>query len=137
MPIKKKFKIKVNSEAKLEELLQEAYDLACRQINETQIEMNKLSESTNLSNEPIEAKAKYSKAMNDFLATKDRAIGRKLEISKLLGEIIKHNGNVQEALESTAVVGNSSLNLDDLRRIANEAYGDDTPKNYEINKYDK
>ena len=62
--------------------------------------MNKLANSVELNNEIIEAKAKYAKAMNDFIASKDKAIGRKLEIAKLMSEIIKHNGDTKKAIES-------------------------------------
>ena len=45
---KQRFKVKLNSFEKVEELLQEVYDQACRQLNEIQNEMNKLINSTNL-----------------------------------------------------------------------------------------
>ena len=36
--------------------------------------------------------------MNDFITNKDKAIGRKLDIAKLMSEILKFNGNVQLAV---------------------------------------
>lgn len=36
--------------------------------------------------------------MNDFLSIKDKAISKKIEIAKLMSEVIKHNGNVNSAL---------------------------------------
>lgn len=98
--INKKYKLSLNSVSKLQELLQEQYDEADRNIIEIQLEMNKLANSVELNNEIIEAKAKYAKAMNDFIASKDKAIGRKLEIAKLMSEIIKHNGDTKKAIES-------------------------------------
>ena len=98
--INKKYKLSLNSVSKLQELLQEQYDEADRNIIEIQLEMNKLANSVELNNEIIEAKAKYAKAMNDFIASKDKAIGRKLEIAKLMSEIIKHNGDTKKANES-------------------------------------
>lgn len=71
--------------------------------------MNKLSSSVSLNQEPMDAKAKYSKAMNDFLSNKEKAISRKLDIAKLMSEIIKFNGNVK------AVIQESDLNWDSFK----------------------
>ena len=101
----KRYKLKLNSVDKIEELLQELYNEACKSIEEIQIQMNKFSNSILLNDEIVEAKAKYAKAMNDFINSKDKAIGRKLEIAKFRGEIYKFNGNVEKAVsESTAPI---------------------------------
>ena len=93
----KRYKLKLNSVEKIEELLQELYEEADKNIVEIQTEMNKLSNSVDLSSEIVDAKAKYAKAMNDFITNKDKAIGRKLDIAKLMSEILKYNGNVKMA----------------------------------------
>ena len=46
----KRYKVKLNSVEKVEELLQETYNQACQQIVTIQEEMNKLSQSTILAN---------------------------------------------------------------------------------------
>ena len=94
----KKYKLKLNSVEKIEELLQELYEEADKNIVEIQNEMNKLSNSVQLSEEIVDAKAKYAKAMNDYISNKDKAIGRKLDIAKLMSEILKYNGNVKLAV---------------------------------------
>ena len=94
----KKYKLKLNSVEKIEELLQELYEEADKNIVEIQTEMNKLSNSVQLNEEIVDAKAKYAKAMNDFITNKDKAIGRKLDIAKLMSEILKYNGNVKLAV---------------------------------------
>lgn len=94
----KRYKLKLNSVEKIEELLQELYEEADKNIVEIQTEMNKLSNSVELNNEIVDAKAKYAKAMNDFIINKDKAIGRKLDIAKLMSEILKYNGNVKLAV---------------------------------------
>ena len=96
--ISKKYKLKLNSAEKIEELLQELYDEADKNIVEIQNEMNKLSNSVRLSEEIVDAKAKYAKAMNDYISNKDKAIGRNLDIAKLMSEILKFNGNVKMAV---------------------------------------
>jgi hypothetical protein len=94
----KKYKLKLNSSQKIEELLQELYDEADKNIVEIQNEMNKLANSVKLDEEIMDAKTKYAKAMNDFIVNKDKAIGRKLDIAKLMSEILKFNGNVKMAV---------------------------------------
>lgn len=94
----KKYKLKLNSAEKIEELLQELYDEFDKNIVEIQNEMNKLSNSVDLSQEIVDAKAKYAKAINDYITNKDKAIGRKLEIAKLMSEILKYNGNIKLAV---------------------------------------
>ena len=72
----KKYKVRLNSVEKIEELLQEVYDLACRQINEIQNELSKLINSTNLGADDftMEDKAKYFKAYNDLNQNKSAKI---------------------------------------------------------------
>lgn len=102
----KQYKLKLDSKEKIEELLQEIYTEACKNIEEAQNEINKISHSTDLTTEIIDGKAKYAKSINDFIATKDKAIARKFEIAKLMAEIIKFNGNIQQAFTEGDVPGN-------------------------------
>lgn len=101
----KKYKLKINSPEKIETLLQELYNDACKNIEQVQNEMNKLANSVSLNDEAMDARAKYAKAMNDFITSKDRAIGKKLEIAKLMSEIIKFNGNVKKTFSESEAVG--------------------------------
>lgn len=101
----KKYKLKINSEEKLEALLQELYNDACKNIEQVQNEMNKLTNSVSLNDEAMDAKAKYAKAMNDFIASKDKAIGKKLDIAKLMAEVLKFNGNVKRTFDESEAVG--------------------------------
>ena len=94
----KQYRVKLNSNEKVEELLQEIYLEACKNIEEAQREINKISMSTDLNQEIIDGKAKYAKAINDFIATKDKAIARKMEIAKLMTEVVKYNGNLNKAV---------------------------------------
>ena len=96
--LSKKYKLKLNSVEKIEELLQELYEESDKIIVEIQTEMNKLSNSVQLNSEIVDAKAKYAKAMNDFITSKDKAIGRKLDIAKLMSELLKYNGDVKLAV---------------------------------------
>ena len=119
MKVLKKYKVKINDDTNLQLLLQELYNEACKNIEQVQTEMNKLMNSVVLNNEATDAKAKYAKAMNDYIANKDKAIGRKLEIAKLLAEIIKFKGNVNSALNDGEIVGDWSEILDNENPIEN------------------
>lgn len=126
--IAKRYKVKLNSIEKIEELLQKLYDEADENIVEVQKEMNKLSNSVNLNDEIVDAKAKYAKAMNDFITSKDKAIGRKLDIAKLMSEILKYNGNVK-----TAVVEGDIPDWQEITNALVDSSNDDTEK--EVEKY--
>lgn len=99
------YKIKLNSPDNLQRLLQELYDEACKNIKQLQDEINKLTNSTNLAEEAMDAKARYAKAVNDFIASKDKAIGRKMDVAKLMSEVMKFNGNVKRTFEESDIVG--------------------------------
>ena len=109
----KHYRLKLNSVDKIEELLQELYNEVCQNIEAIQKEMNKLSNSIELNNEIVDSKAKYAKAMNDFIANKDKAIGRKLEIAKLetqLDKFIVESNNNVERFKSAMPVLDGQLN---------------------------
>jgi hypothetical protein len=123
----RKLQIKLNSNEKIEQLLQEAYDLTCKQINDIQNEMNKLSNSCNLADVTIEEKTKYAKAINDFIGSREKAIAKKFEIAKLMSEIVKHNGDINDTLnDKNAMKNMGSFNIDELRRAMKEQMNDNT-----------
>lgn len=127
--MEKRYKVRLNSLDKVEELLQEIYEQACRQLNEIQIEINKLSVSTNLGDADMDTKAKYSKAMHDFIGDKTKAISSKFEIAKFMGEIIKYGGDASKALNDQQFNQRTKLDLKSLR----EAIADnDKPINYNL-----
>lgn len=119
-----KYKVELNSSENLKNLLQETYELADAQLIQAQNEINKLSNSTNLQDEIMDAKQKYSKAINDYLSIKDKAISKKLDIAKMLSEIIKYNGNVENALNDSQAQKNTSFNFDKIRELINGSSDD-------------
>lgn len=124
----KRMQIKLNSNDKIEQLLQEAYDLTCKQINDIQNEMNKLSNSCNLGDVTIEEKTKYAKAMNDFIGSREKAITKKFEIAKLMAEIVKHNGDVNETLNDKNAMKNmgKAFSIEDLKKQMQEQMNNNT-----------
>jgi predicted nucleic acid-binding Zn-ribbon protein len=102
----KKYKLKLNSLGNLEILLQELYDETSKNIVEIQNEINKLSNSTLLNQEIMDGKAKYAKAMNDFSSNKNKALATKMDIAKIMAEVIKFNGNLKKMNDESEEVPN-------------------------------
>ena len=129
----KRIKVRLSSVEKIEELLQEVYDQACRQINEIQNEINKLINSTNLGSEDftMDDKAKYFKAIHDLTGDKKVAIQTKLDIVKFIGEMVKHNGDAKAVVNDKAFAKRTSLNLNDIRNALNDGNDGD---NYTVKK---
>ena len=132
-----KVTIRANSLGKIEQLLQESYDHACKGFNEIQNEMNKISVSTTFGEETtMGEKAAYGKVMGDFIEEKRKFIALKVDIAKLLQDIIKHNGNVRDALGDTSVGKRTSLDLSELRKAASETDNfSDEVKTYQLKEY--
>lgn len=110
----KKLKIEISSSENLRDLLQETYDLADAQIIQAQNEINKLANSTRLTDEVMEGKTKYAKSMCDYMGIKDKAISKKLEIAKLMAELCKHNGDTTVKEMDTSF---GSFNFDNIREM--------------------
>ena len=115
-----KLKIEINDVNNIRDLLQNAYNLSDEQIVQAQNEINKLSTSSNLVDEPMDARAKYAKAINDYLAIKDKAIAKKIDIAKVLSEVYKHNGDVGGALSDNSMK-NVSFDFKDIRKMVDES----------------
>jgi hypothetical protein len=130
-----KLKIELNDIQNIRDLLQEIYRLADEQIVQVQNEINKLTNATNLHEEAMDAKAKYSKAINDYLGIKDKAIAKKLDISKLLTDIYTHNGDVKGALEHGEAAKNMSFDFADIRKIVDDSLNEqEKTKTIQLNK---
>ena len=135
--VKKRYKLRLNSLDKIEELLQELYNEADKNIVEIQNQMNKLSNSVALNDEIMDSKTKYAKAMNDFITNKDKAIGRKLDIAKLMTEIHKFNGDVRKMVDNEESVGNWEDLKDVVESTTNDENNQETVEtdSYSINKH--
>ena len=116
-----RFKVELNDIQNIRDLLQNAYNIADEQIVQSQNEIAKLASATNLHEKPMDAKAKYAKAINDYLGIKDKAISKKLDIAKLLTEILHHNGDVKEAIESGGSSKNTEFNFEEIRQIVDNS----------------
>ena len=114
----KNFKVELNSADNLRDLVQNIIDLADTQINQAQSEIEKLKKSTDLTNEVMDGKSKYAKSINDYLSVIDKAMAKKIDIAKLLNEVMSHNGDVKAAMEESTKQG---LNINALQSMVDEA----------------
>lgn len=130
--VKKKYNVKLNSLDKVEQLLQETYDLACQQFNQIQDEINKIANSTILNELDIDGKEKYGKIMNNYIGLQQKSINQKFDIAKLMSEVIKHGGDVNGAI-SDMKNAPTTLDITKLREIAKNA---STSSNNTNEKYD-
>jgi len=129
-----KFKIELNNANNVRDLLQETYRLADQQLVQAQDEMNKLANATRLQDEVMDSKQKYSKAMNDYLTIKDKAIRTKLDIAKLMTDIMNHNGDIKEAVEQSGA-SNATFDLKKIKQMVSESYQEpDKTKTIELKK---
>lgn len=130
--MQKKFIVRLNSIEKVEQLLQETYDLSTNQLNQVQGEIVKISNSTVLNDLDVDGKEKYGKIMNNYLTTVQKAIDRKFEIAKFMGEVVKHGGDIGKTLNDGEVLKNSELNLNRIRDAVKNIVTKDSPEKYEL-----
>ena len=129
-----KYKVIINSVDNIRDLLQETYKLADEQLIQSQNEINKLSNSTRLQDEIMDAKSKYAKAINDYLSMKDKAISKKIEIAKLLTEIYKHNGDVGDTVNDKEAIKGMSFDFSKIREIVNKKETENNSETIKLNK---
>ena len=108
----RKQSIKTNNIDSLEGLIQETYNDACANINDAQKTINELVNSVRP--EDVDDATKIAKEKNNALKVKDSAIRIKLEIAKLQNDIIKHNGNADEAINDKS---GGNVTLDDFSKV--------------------
>lgn len=130
-----KFKIELNDSQNVRDILQIAYNLSDAQITQAQNEINKLANATKLQDEVMDSKSKYSKAINDYLSIIDKAISKKVEIAKLMTEILHHNGNIGAALSDNQMVGKQSFDLSKIKEMVKNMHEEkEQTKVIELNK---
>jgi len=110
---KKKQQITVNNIDSIQGLMQEVYNDSCAQINDVQRAINELSNSTIA--ETVDDITKIAREKTNGYKVKDSAIKVKLEVAKLLNDIVKHNGNIDDV--ETSRVSNGSPTLEEFSRL--------------------
>jgi histidyl-tRNA synthetase len=126
MRVIKKFKIELNSADNLRDLLQEVIELADEQLNQAQDEINKLKNSTDLKNEVMDGRSKYAKAINDYLNVKDKAMSKKIEVARVLNEVMAHNGDVKAAMSESS---KGTFDIHNLQNMIDDAMSQKSKSN--------
>ena len=127
----KYLKLRVNNLTILEALLQELYDESTKNIYEIQNEMNRLSNSVQLNEEIMDSKVKYAKAMNDYSSNKNKALGTKLDVAKLMAELYKVQGNVKKMNQESEELPNWGEVISQINEMGE---GKDDTKVYKMKK---
>jgi len=130
-----KFKIEINNAQNIQDLLQIAYNLADEQLIQAQNEINKLANATQLQTEVMDSKSKYAKAMNDYMGIKDKAISKKMEIAKLLTEILNHSSNNNGTLVDSNSGVKQTFDLSKIKEMVKNMHDEkEQTKTIELNK---
>lgn len=119
IPIKH-YNVKLNNIDKIEQLLQEVYDLSSQQNKLIMREIDKLEKSTIFKDLDIDGKEKYGKVMNNYFALLQKGNAQKQDIARLMTEVYKHNGDVKGGIDSMAAAGPTTIDLDALRKLAKD-----------------
>lgn len=129
-----KLKIELNNGQNIRDLLQEAYKLADEQLIQAQNEINKMANATKLQEEVMDSKSKYGKIINDYLSIKDKAIGKKIEIAKLLSDIMARKDSKAAVEEESGSGGLFDVNR--VKSLIRNIHGEENnkTKTIELNK---
>ena len=119
-----KFKIELYNSENIRNLLQETYMLADEQLIQAQNEINKLANATRLQDEVMESKAKYAKAMNDYMGVKDKAISKKMEIAKLLSELLNSYKNNSQGITDASGGVKQTFDLTKIKEMVKNMHDD-------------
>lgn len=107
--------IKLSDKNALEKLLQETYTDANLQITSTNDVMGELTTNTPDPSDVDDA-TKIAKEKANLLKVRDSAIRLKLDISKIMNEVLKHDGDVGKSVDEVSKPGNA-LDDDFLNKI--------------------
>jgi len=117
---KRRYTIKLNNVDKIEQLLQETYNLASQQHKQIQDEINKIANTTTINQLDIDGKEKYAKIMANYISLQQKSIAQKQDIAKLMSEIVKHNGDINSAIDASKNIP-TTLDINKLRKLAKDA----------------
>ena len=67
----------------------------------------------------MDGKSRYAKAINDYLTVKDKTLSKKIEVARLLSEVMAHNGDVKKTMEDTS---SQKWDVNAMRSMIDEVY---------------
>jgi len=95
-----KYKIVLNDKTNLQTGLNEIYHELDFLINQIQDEITKLSENTSLVDMTMDDKSEYAKAVHNLLVDKTNVMKLKIDVQKIVTEVLKTGGNEIDALNN-------------------------------------
>lgn len=111
---RKKSSIRISDKQSLESLMQETYFDACSLSKEAQNNINKIKRATNP--ETTDDHAKIAKEITSALKVKESSTRLKLEIIKIMNELIK-NGQPIEEIEKAVGGIKGKVDFKDFKQI--------------------
>ena len=112
-----KIHIVLNSSERLEQILQETYDMNKAQIKQAQDEISKLQNSSPLKDGTWDEKDKYYKAIKSLLDVKDKAIAQIKDICKIMQEVCKSQGDLSKVVNSENINSGGFSGFDEVRKM--------------------
>ena len=100
MKLLNKYRVILNDKVNLQTGLNELYHELDFLINQIQEEYTKLSENTSLVDMTMEDKSEYAKAVHNFLVNKGNILKIKLDLQKVVAEVLKTGGNEGDAFNN-------------------------------------
>jgi hypothetical protein len=100
MGLLNKYKIVLNDKTNLQTGLNEIYHELDFLINQIQEEYTKLSENTSLADMSMDDKSEYAKSVHNLLVDKANVMKLKIEVQKIVTEVLKTGGNEISALNN-------------------------------------
>jgi hypothetical protein len=97
--------------------------------------INKIANTTIINDLDIEGKEKYAKIMSNYISLQQKAIQQKFDISKLMSEVLKYNGDVNSAINDTKK-GVFSFDISKIKQIAANVNtpGNNTTEQYQLKR---
>jgi len=133
--------IELNNKLNLQTYLNELYHETDRLIVQIQGEIDKLSNSTSLSGATIDEKSDYTRAINTLITSKGNALKIKLDVQKIVAEVLKFSGDENGALNalnknksSTAAINIKELQEKLLHKNTEEISNTPEKVTYQIKK---
>jgi hypothetical protein len=115
MSLLKKYRIVLNDKVNLQTGLNEIYHELDFLINEIQEEYAKLSENTSLADMTMDDKSEYAKSVHNLLVDKANVMKLKIEVQKIVTEVLKTGGNEGGALNN--MKKNKSVTAIDVKAL--------------------
>lgn len=115
-PINRKRKqvIKLNNSESLQGLMQESYNDAVGQIFQLQNSINEIALS--VKPEDVDDVSKIAREKSNMFKLKDSAIRIKLEVGKIMADLLKHDGKVEKS-ELVSIANNEAPTTNELDEI--------------------